>query len=347
MNILFCAGGTLGHINPSLSFIESLKKHQSSIRIIYITTHKEKDYQCLKDNPLINKIYYIESYGLNKNIFKIPKLIYKDLLAYNSIKKILKMEKIDKVIGMGGFISGIVICVANTLGIDTYIHEQNSIMGLSNKLVLNKVNKIYLTYKDDKLKTKHPTKVKVITNPRFIEARNKLTDNYIKNHILVTSGTNGSKFMNELVCKMINKYHLNNYTMTIITGYKYYDEVKRKINNINIYIKAFSNNLIDEIIRSDIIISRAGSSTLFEILGAKKKSIIIPSPNVTQNHQYHNAISFYKDGYIDMIEEKDLDIDTLYNHILSLSLEDNPSFINSNEYYDMDDITLDILDKEN
>lgn len=311
MNILFSAGGTLGHINPALSFIKALKNYYKDINITFIATTKEKDLEILKTN-LIDNIYYIESYGISKRLLKA---IYKDLRAIKDIKKILVDKKIDLAIGMGGYISGLTIYVANNLNIKTMIHEQNSIMGLANKLNLKKTNKLLLSYEDNTLK-KYQNKITIIPNPRYTDASNmnKLNN---KKHILITSGTNGSKFINTIMCDLLNIYDFPKYTITFITGKKYYDDVvKNIIKKPNIQILPFTNNLLNEMNLSSLVISRAGSSTLYEILGLKKLSIIIPSPNVTNNHQYYNALYFYKKDLINMIEEKDLTIEKLYNLII-------------------------------
>ncbi len=320
MVIGICAGGTLGHINPALSLINKLKENDKNIKIIFITTTKEKEYGIVNNNDNIDEVYYIKASGLTKNIFKLPFVCIKDILAIKSINKIIIKHNISLMIGMGGYISGLGICIANLKNIKTVIHEQNSVMGSANKFNISKTNYVFLTYEDILLKNKYPDKIKVVTNPRFIETREKI--NKIKfhniNHILVTSGTNGSKFINDTVCNMINNCNLNKYTITFVTGKKYYDEVVKKIGNKkNIYIKPFSNNLIDEIINADLIISRAGSSTLFEILGAKKRSIIIPSPNVTNNHQYYNAKYFSDLNLIKMLEEENINYKILYDAIIN------------------------------
>ena len=310
MNILFSAGGTLGHINPALSFIKALKNYYNDVKITFIATHKEINLEILKTN-LIDDIYYIESYGMSKRILKV---LYKDYIATKKIKKILIEKKIDLAIGMGGYISGLTIHIANNLNIKTMIHEQNSVMGLANKLNLKKTDKILLSYEDKSLE-KYKNKITIISNPRYTDATLiKKANN--KKHILITSGTNGSKFINDIVCDLLNIYDFSKYTITFITGKKYYEEV---LNNIikkpNILILPFTNDLLKEINLSSLVISRAGSSTLYEILGLKKPSIIIPSPNVTNNHQYYNALYFYKQDLINMIEEKNLTIELLYNTI--------------------------------
>lgn len=339
MVIAISAGGTLGHINPAISLIKKLKTSLSNLRIIFITTTKDEKlhksfFDLLSNNSEINKIYFVEALGLSKKIHKLPNIILKDLKALVQIKKIIKEEKIDLLIGMGGYISGLSVYMANKQNIKTIIHEQNSIMGLANKINLKKTDLILLTYRDLKIENKYLDKVKIVINPRFIEARSLLEKKHFNNHnhILITSGTNGSKVMNEVVCEMINNCNLDKYTITYITGQKYYDEVISKINKKkNIYIKPFSNNLLDEIFNADLIISRAGSSTLFEILGLKKKSIIIPSPNVTNNHQYYNAKYFSDKKMINMINESNLNYSLLYDEIKKTYLNNNLIYL---EYED-------------
>ena len=124
-----------------------------------------------------------------------------------------------------------------------------------------------------------------------------------------------------LAVNLINSGYLKEFDIYIVTGKKYYEEVKKLITNNQVKIYPFSNNLISEIASSDIVISRAGSSTLFEILGTKTLSIIIPSINVTANHQYHNAAYFKKLGLIEMIEEKDLTLTNFINTFNTLITE--------------------------
>ena len=302
MKIAIVGGGTLGHIVPGLILGSNLaKKHE----IIYITTKKDKRFNIFNKHKYLKKVYYIDSSGLSKNILTNIKIFFKDLKAMYQINKIVNSEQIDLLIGMGGYISGLTIFVANNLNIKTMIHEQNSVMGLANKLNLKKTNKLLLSYEDNTLK-KYQDKITIIPNPRYTDALtlNKLNN---KKHILITSGTNGSKFINTIMCDLLNIYDFPKYTITFITGKKYYDDVvKNIIKKPNIQILPFTNDLLKEMNLSSLVISRAGSSSLYEILGLKKLSIIIPSPNVTNNHQYYNAMEIVTNGLGEIISDDDV-----------------------------------------
>lgn len=294
MRIAIVAGGTLGHINPGLILEEELsKKHQ----VIFISSLKDKKFEVLnkKDN-----IYFVDCIGFNKKIFKNLKTLLKTIKAMNYIYKLIKKEKFDLVIGMGGYISGIAIFVANILKIKTIIHEQNKVMGKSNKLVLRGTNKILLSF-DIKLRQKYLVKSKVVSNMAMFVKSEKQK---LQRHILITSGSNGAKEINDIAIELINKGILSNYYVTLVTGQKYYQEVSKKIKRItNINIIPFTINLKDYIKTSNIIISRAGSSTIFESIGLDTVPILIPSSNVSNNHQYFNALEIKELGLGEMINK--------------------------------------------
>lgn len=322
MNIAFCAGGTLGHINPALTFIDRIKDTYKNTKIILITTEKDKKYSIISSNKNIDKIYYIKSLGLPRNIFKIPKSVYINIKALEIIKRIYKEEKIDVVIGMGGYISGLGIYIANKLHLKTVVHEQNSVLGFANKINIKKTNLILTSFKNTKGLV-NDEKVRWIGNPQYSIAKRKDKSAFAnRKSILVTSGTLGSKCINDVVCELINSRALKNYTITFVTGKKYYDEIINKvITSKRVQVIPFTSNMLDEMSRAGIIISRAGSSTLFEILAIKNPAIIIPSPNVTNNHQYYNALEFKDQGLIKLIEEQDLNFNTLLNALITIDKE--------------------------
>lgn len=312
MKIAFCGGGTLGHIYPAISIINEYHKMYPQDKITFICNIK--DQEKLKElTKLVNKVYYFNCYGRNKNIFKNIKMIFYNLKEIKKIKKTLKNENFDLIFGMGGYISGMVIKCAQKLRIPTIIHEQNRIIGLSNKLVVKDVNLFLTTYP----MPKYNQNQLLIGNPRYYEAKQMKESNFHSSkNILITSGTIGSKKINEMAIDFLNSEFSKNYTTTLITGVKYFDEVKEKLKSgIHYEVLAFSNDMLKLMKTSGIVISRSGSTTIFEILGTGAIPIFIPSPNVTSNHQYYNAKYITDLGIGELIKENELTIELLKSTI--------------------------------
>ncbi len=337
--ILFCGGGTLGHIYPALSFIHYLKEKNPEYRIIFFATLKDKKYDALINNKDIEKIYWFDVYGIPKNVLKIPGIFIKNLKSYHSIKKTIVKENIDITIGMGGYISGISILASSKLNIKTIIHEQNSVIGLANKLVLKDVDLILTSFKDTKISNKYLKKIKWIGNPRYDIIKTNSPSIYKnKSQILITSGSLGSKLINDKAIEFLNSEESKKYTTTLITGKKYYNDVVERIHKGHHYqIQAFSNNMIGEMNKAMYVISRAGSTTLFEILATKSISLVIPSNNVTKNHQYLNAKSFYDEGLIELVTEDQLSKESLLMYISKLEKQ-KPKISNNIERYNLGDV---------
>lgn len=339
MVIAFSGGGTLGHITPALSFIQEIKSRSKNVKIIFIATSKDEKYDILKNNINITKIYYLKAYGKPTKITDYCKTIYYDWKVLSTIKKILKEEKVDLVVGMGGYISGISIYIANKLKLKTIIHEQNSVIGFANKINFKKTDVILTTFKKTVGLEKYPFKTKWIGNPRYMDALKVKKSAFLdKKNILVTSGSLGSYQINHVMKEFMNSPFAKNYTITLISGKKYYDEIVSTIPvRFNFLIKPFTNNLLEEISKAGIVIARAGSTTLFEILGTHTPSIIIPSPNVTHHHQYYNAKSLCDEGLIQMIDEKDFDYLSL-NEALDETIRKYDSYLEKLKHYQIGDV---------
>lgn len=332
--ILFSGGGTLGHIYPALSFIRYLKKQNPDFRILFFATNKDQKYEVLKNEVNIDKIYWFDVYGLPKKIIKFPNVLFKNMKSYKKIKEIIAKENVNFSIGMGGYISGITILASSKLNINTAIHEQNSVLGFANQMVLKLTDIIFTSFKMTQITKKYQHKVRWIGNPRYDEAKEYKTSLYHNSkQILITSGSLGSKIINEKAIAFLNSDEAKAYTTTLITGPKYYDEVIKKVKpGYHYQIHAFTNQMLNELSKANIIISRAGSTTLFEILAMKKVAIIIPSPNVTKNHQYLNSLDFYKDGLIELVTENDLMEHTLLTYIKKVEASFSEISTHLNEY---------------
>ena len=307
MNIAIVAGGTLGHIMPGLVLAKKLSEKHN---VIYITSLKDKRFSVLNESEFLKKVYYVDSRGFTKNAMKNIVTLTKAICARTHILKILKEERIDLVIGMGGYISGIaMLCKLKTC--KKIIHEQNKIMGFANKVSLKYADKILLTFDID-LKERFNNKKCVVSNPVLFSNEGKCAKK--QNKIIITSGSNGAKEVNDIAIELINNHYLDNYDITLVTGKKYYENVKKEISNNSVKILPFSNNLIDELKDATYVISRAGSSTIFEALSTNTIPILIPSKNVKDNHQYFNALEIKRMNLGEIVESVD-DIVKIINRI--------------------------------
>jgi len=317
-NILFCGGGTLGHIYPLVSVVRELKTMGYNLYFIGTTNGLEKSY--LEDKDLFIKEYYLDSEGIKRSIsLKNIRAIYKHLKNIRVSKRILKELKIDLVIGMGGYISGSIIQSALKLKLKTMIHEQNSVYGLANRLVHKKVDKVMLSFPIDDAKN-----TCVVGNPRITEIYElfKNNNNYNKgNYVLVVGGSRGAKRINEMVISLKDQFINSNINCLLITGKKYYNENKEKLEEISeekFKIIDFSNDLPNLLIEAKLVLSRSGASTLSEILALRKVNLLIPSPNVTNNHQEKNAMEIVKMGCGVMLKESGLSNEKLFDTIHKL-----------------------------
>lgn len=317
--IIISGGGTLGHILPILPIVIELYRQYD---FYFIGTRKgmEKSYFDNNDiNKYFIKSYYLDMDGINrKNIFKNIKVIKKYIKIKHFLNELFKTLKPNLVIGMGGYISGVCIKQAIKLNIKTIIHEQNYVLGLANKLVYKKVNNVLLSFDNKLLKGNN---IKVIGNPRYSYIKENYHKSY-KNKILIFGGSLGSSYINDLIVNNYQSFKINNYTINLVVGNKYYNNNINKIEKINeckyIKIYKFINNIVEEMSQCDVVVSRAGATTLSEIMALNIPSIVIPSPNVTADHQYKNAKYYYDLGCIVLIEEKDLNYETLINEITDL-----------------------------
>lgn len=329
MKVLFAGGGTLGHIFPCFSVIEKLKKEGS--KVYFISGIKENERRILEGNSNIDEVYNIDLQGFKRKIslynFVSIKKYFKGI---RNIKKIMKELNPDLVIGMGGYISAPVLKVALKLKIKTMIHEQNSVYGLVNNIYKRKVNKVLLSFPIET-----SDRISVVGNPRISEFFEKYyckrTIN--KRKVLVVCGSLGASKINDYIIDNIDVFNKLNIEVKLITGNKYYSENEEKISKFNRFpltIIPFSDEIYNEILDSKLVISRSGATTISEIMGLEKVAIFIPSPNVTNDHQYKNALYFCGKKCAFLVEEKNIETDLikeidriLSNDILIDEVENN------------------------
>lgn len=331
MRVIVSAGGTGGHIYPALAVVDKIKEFEPDSEILYIGTHNrmEKDIVPLKGIPFKSVIMY----GINrKNLFKNFKTIYYLFKSKRELKKTIKEFNPDIVIGFGGYITYPVITTAHKLGYKTYIHEQNSVVGKANLALMKIVDGIGVSLKSS-LDTFPKEKTKYTGNPCGEAALNtkkidKTTLGFDKNKklVVIVMGSLGAERVHSFMIDNLSKFKSKTYEILYITGKNNYDSIKDKKFSNNIKVLPYLDNLSGLFSDTDILVTRAGASTLSEIISTRLPSILIPSPYVPNNHQYKNALDLVNNSAAIMLEEKDLSFDNLSKDI-DLLLKDKKYYL--------------------
>lgn len=316
MKVIVSAGGTGGHIYPALSVIEKLKEDKNC-EILYIGTKDRMESELIPSKN-INYIA-IDIHGFTKNILSDIKNIKCIMSSYKKCKKIMKDFKPDYVIGFGGYVTFPVLLAASKMHIRTGIHEQNKIPGKANKILSKKVDTTFISF--DSSKKYFNNNVIYSGNPCSENAMNikahdktKLGFNKDKKLIIIVMGSLGSEVVNEKLKDFLKNYN-KEAEVLMITGKGNYSEFKKLILPKQIKVVPYYNDLSALIKSSDLVISRAGASTISELLALDKISILIPSPYVANNHQYYNALDLSEKGLAILLEQKDLTSENLNKKI--------------------------------
>ncbi len=343
MRVLFTCGGTGGHINPALSVAELLLKTHPDTQILFVGNKNGME------STLIPKagypFEYIEVAGLGRkltpeNIVRNIKAVYLLLKSSPRAREIIKKFAPDVVMGTGGYVSGPVVRMAHKMGIKTITHEQNAYPGVTSKLLAEHVDSILLGARGaaDRFGVKDPSKIKFTGNPvrsAFFTADKKAARNRLgvgeRFCILSFGGSLGADRVNGSILSLMewtkdkgNVFHIH------ATGKGSLDSFKQSMrergldpDSAGMDIREYIDNMAICFAAADLIIGRAGASTISEITAASKPSILIPSPNVTENHQFYNASELSEKDAAVLIEEKQLTGETLVLQVNRLM--DNPS----------------------
>ena len=242
----------------------------------------------------------------------------------NAIKRckiIIKDFDPDIVIGCGGYVTAPVIYAAKKLDKKTFIHEQNSVVGLANKFLARYTDKIGVSFestikdfpKGKAILTGNPCSEKALSIKKTTKEKLGITKD--KKLVLIVMGSLGSKTINDKIFSFIDKFRSKNYSVIIVTGNSYYERVKDKRVPSNVKVLPFIYEMPSVMKITDLMVTRAGASTMSEITALEVPSIFIPSPYVTNNHQYKNAMDLVDNNAGLILEEKDITDTSLINLI--------------------------------
>ncbi len=338
MRILFAGGGTAGHINPALAIAGYIKERHPDAQISYIGTAQKLEAKLVPEKGY--DFYTIDVAGFQRSltpssIVKNISAVKKAFVASNDSKRLLQKINPDLVIGTGGYVSGPVLKQAQKLGFKTAIHEQNAFPGVTTKMLAGGADIVMLAMQEAEKYLKLNKKPLVTGNPvrqellkiSKEEARKKLgLDD--KPLILSFGGSLGAKRINESVSELI-KWHNRTDKFYHIhgTGKSGYEDMLNSLKDEklskNITVREYINDMDICMAAADLVICRAGAITLSELQACGKPSVLIPSPYVAENHQFHNAMTLKKVGAAEIIEEKELTGEKLIETV-SYLIENKP-----------------------
>lgn len=325
MRIVCVTGGTGGHIYPALALLDKFKEQDPSCQICCIGNDDRMEAQLIPEKGY--PFQSLHTSGLVGSPLRKMKAVIQLCIAYNKSKKILKEFKPDFVIGFGGYVSAPVILAAHHLQIPTLIHEQNSIVGKANQLVMHKVDRIITCY--EKCSEVFPKeKTSLLGNPRATVAMESNFDQAYydtfnldphKKTILIMMGSLGSSSVNQLMKDALKGIE-ENIQFIYVCGKDNLEDASLFKELKNVHVAGYVDTL--KIYKKiDGMICRAGATTLAEVTALGIPSILIPSPYVANNHQFYNANVLVEKGAALMIEEKDLNAKTLKENIVKLFMD--------------------------
>lgn len=336
MKIVFAAGGTGGHINPALAVAGELRDRNPDTKILFLGTQKTMESKLVPSAGFDFRSIDITGFRRKISVENIKiniATIIKIFRASSQAKKILAEFNPDLVIGFGGYVSGPVVRTAHKMGIKTAIHEQNAYPGMANKalakiadnvLLATEKAKEHLNCMGEVIVTGLPIRADIIEADReFSRAELKLDDRPM---ILSTGGSLGAEVFNKAIVELIAALATSEKCTFMHAHGQWGGWVPEKLKEKGVDLEKQTNVVVKEYIydmprclaAADIIINRAGASTLAEIQARGLASILIPSPNVTENHQYHNALDLVNQDAAIMIEEKDLSAELLVSTVEDL-----------------------------
>ncbi|PLX12872.1 MAG: undecaprenyldiphospho-muramoylpentapeptide beta-N-acetylglucosaminyltransferase [Marinilabiliales bacterium] len=301
-NIIISGGGTGGHVFPAISIANAIKEIEPDTKILFVGALGKIEME--KVPAAGYEIIGLPVAGLHRKLTtKNLSFIQKLARSLRMSKKIIKDFKPDVVVGVGGYASGPVLFEANKRRIPTIIQEQNSYAGITNKLLAKKAQKICVAYEgmekyfpEDKiLLTGNPVRQDLLDKiGNKAEAVNHFELDSNKKTILIIGGSLGALTINESVIKEISKIGRSEFQLLWQTGKYYYEDAKEAAERSgfkNIQVLDFIQRMDLAYAAADIIISRAGAGTISELCLVGKPVILVPSPNVAEDHQTKNAMA--------------------------------------------------------
>lgn len=337
MRIIFTGGGTAGHVNPAIAVADALKRLEGSAEILFVGTPHGME------NKLVSEagypIWHIDVGGLKRSAtVKNIGVLLKAVRSLSAARGIIEKFRPDAVFGTGGYVCYPLVREAARTGIYTALHESNAAAGLAVKMLSGKVDEIYLNFDAAREGLYYPERAKVVGNPvrGGLETVDRETARHLlgigqpipgregdfasrgkfigsfRHVVLSFGGSLGAETVNTEILKLMDGYARRRPDTLFVhaTGKSGYADFMRRATDCG--VTALNNTVISEFLysmplwlaASDIVVCRAGASTVSELAALGRTSILIPSPNVTGDHQYKNAKAMGDSGGAFVLRER-------------------------------------------
>jgi UDP-N-acetylglucosamine--N-acetylmuramyl-(pentapeptide) pyrophosphoryl-undecaprenol N-acetylglucosamine transferase len=320
MRIVVSGGGTGGHIYPALMIVEEAKRRHANAACLYIGTEKGMESKIVPKAGI--PFETIDITGFRRSLsWENVRTLMRFWKGVARAKQLLREFRPDVVVGTGGYVCAPVVYAASRLGIPTMIHEQNAVPGLTNAFLSRYASVVAVSFKESSRLFKRARRVVLTGNPRASAVVHaKAEDGYRQlslahgtPFVLIFGGSRGALAINQAVMEMLPlvaeqpKIHI-----VYVTGEIYYERVIAQLQTLwhempeHIHVLPYIYQMPEVLAAAKMLIGRAGASSLAEITALGIPSILIPSPNVTNNHQEKNALALVEAGAADMIRETEL-----------------------------------------
>jgi UDP-N-acetylglucosamine--N-acetylmuramyl-(pentapeptide) pyrophosphoryl-undecaprenol N-acetylglucosamine transferase len=319
---LFAGGGTGGHLFPAIAVAEKIRSILPDSDILFVGTKTRIEGRVVPKLGFKFKSIWIK--GFSRRI-SYDNLLFPLRLVVSLVQSIVINLKFrpSVAIGTGGYVAGPVIWGSSLIGAKIILIEQNSYPGVTTKLLQNHADEIHLSYEDSKKYFRNERKLHMTGNPvrenlvrmNKSDALQKFGLNPKKKTLLILGGSLGASSINSAIEANLKNLTSKDIQLIWQTGKAYYEKYKN-MSSEKVWISAFIENMNEAYSACDIVLARSGATTIAELLFLGVPAILVPSPNVAENHQHFNAKSLADKGAAILLEDKKLS-ESLFDEVLS------------------------------
>lgn len=335
MKILFTCGGTAGHINPALGVAGRIQELLPNAEILFVGSEGHMESELVPREGFALKTVRISGFQRSmkpKMILENMKTLCRVVTSQLQARKIIRDFRPDVAIGTGGYVCYPVLKAASDMGISTAVHEANALPGLTTKLLEKSVDRILVGFEESRSGYRHPDKVEVTGTPvrEGFRGADRIRDRRALGFaedepiVLAAFGSLGASHMNGIMEQFIRLMGPKpGFRLIYATGKSYYDGVKKRLSDegltdSRIDVREYIYDMPKIMSAADVIVCRAGASTMSELIHLGKPAVIVPSPNVVNNHQEKNARVLAEAGAAKMLLEGQFNAVDLFEAVTGL-----------------------------